>query len=655
MKLRVRWHMIAPAIALFFVCLCACSDFGVGDEREGLKPTFYSMEISIDGGAATHRLNPPPFSGRSFFDTPAVTLESVNERVTLEVVSVNVVGNEVHVTFRVTNDGNETIERVWLIAQSQTGGVSVMPSSADGYIGEGNYYFLQNLGVDETSGDITVMLDNAYGAGEITVWLDVVSVGDRIVFQYIIPGGSSETWSSSVDGSETAAVVSTGDYSFSPITSPDGGWIAFSWGHPSEADIGLARADGGGAVRLTCFPEGYLLPGGFTKDGKKIYVRYVDPALGAADVYLLDILTALQDCSSDASLTPLTTGDDRSESLPVSFPDGRHVLYGRRVDEEVPPPYPKGDPNPYAGSCPDWVHGTEGKILKFNLYLKPTDPATGTSTGNEMTFWDQTLAQGGISVAPDSKGVLFKGGGCLIYSYHCRCNYTDESVDCDGQTVYEYRVSAVDADGESDLSSPATVTCGRVQSKPSPVSSKVSSSNDGEKTVRNREGIFSFKPNKPAAPTATGTDINVRLSWPAVESTSNVVDHYKVYRDGLVIDTVPSCQWKVVCDRSFPTRLFRLEAPSDPASAPLPYEYLDPGVKQGDEFKTYVNFKDYYDPWKCGQTGRVVFTSFKHHVGDADCTWGDSAPPGVCDDHRILIDMKGIKTDAHCTPAVYDR
>jgi len=635
MCFRIGWFVRGIAVFLFLLCLCACSDFGTGNDERGGKATFYTMKITIDDGAATYDINPPPFSGVSYFDTGAVTLESVNDSVTLEVISVDVVGNEVRVTFRVTNDGDDFLERIWLIAQSQTDGVSVISDSADGFIGGGNYYFLQNLGIGETGGDITVELYNPGSLSEISVRLDVVSVGDRIVFQYYVPGGAAEIWSASSNGNEAASVVKSDENCSSPVLSPDGGWIAFAWGHPSSYDVGLARADGGGAVRLTCFTEGYLLPGGFTRDAKKIYVRYQNPVLGTADVYLLDIAAALDDCSSDASLTPLTTGDGASEALPESFPDGNYVMYGRRVYEKISPPYPQGDPNPYPGSCPDWAYGSESDFLKFNLYLKPTDPVTGLDTGPEIFFWEQTLAQGRASVAADSKGVLLKAGGCLEYKYDCKCNYIhspDQYLTCDGTTFHEYRVSTLYASGsESALSPPSSlVSCG-----------------DGGST----------KPHdspQPGGPTVVGTNVNVKLSWTAENSPPSTVTGYKIYMDGNHIDTVPNCRWEAVCGVSYPVRLFRLEVPPDPASEPLPYRYRDPAVNHGDEFKTYTGFDNYYDPYQCGRTGRVVFTDLDHDVGDCECAWGASAPPGACEDHRVLVDMNGVKTDVRCTQAVHD-
>jgi len=417
-KIRKKLSWAVVFSALFLICACPGSS---GSDSNDTYPTGFMLEVTLGGGEPEVNVTPPSETGESYFGRAGVTLDSETHNVRVESTSANQAGEKLEITLEVTNENSAVLQRVWLIVKSLDENVVVDSSSADGYIGDGIYYFLGNIGTG-SSATATVVFDVPSQATSFAVVSDVVSVRDRIVFQFI-PGGNSEVWTVDMDGGDLFRVVEieSPDFSFVPVYSPDGGWIAFAWGHPNYADIGLVRADGKDAIRLTCFDD-YSYPGGFTPDGKKLFILHYEETLGTADIYLLDIAMAKEDCSSNASLTPMTvsTSEPVFESLPLAAPDGSFIVFGRKPYKYAEPPYPLGDPNPTC--CPGWAHGSELKYLSFDLYLMPTDPVTGLPTGPEVLFWEDSLLWGIPTIAPDSRGVIVKAGGCANYRYYCNAS-----------------------------------------------------------------------------------------------------------------------------------------------------------------------------------------------------------------------------------------
>jgi len=415
-------------------------------------PTGFLLDVSLQGAVFQTSITLPLEVGDSCFKQAGMSLDSETNKAQVEVDSVNPLGNRLEIVLKVTNVSAQLLRRVWLVVKSQDADVVADSSIADGYIGEGIYFFLKNLDPGEIQ-MVTIGFDISLLVDSFDAVLDVVSVRDRIVFQYFT-GSTSEIWTADTDGLDQfhAVDVVSPDYAWAQSYSSDGGWIAFGWGLPVVSDIGLARADGNGAIRLTCFGQGYALPGGFTPDGKKLYIRRYDESLGTADVYLLDIAQARSDCSSNASLTPLTGLDGTNESVPSVAPDGSFILFSRRVPWTAEPPYQSGDPNlstcniaPF--KCPDWVFGSEMEYNVMYQYLMPTDPVTGLPTGPETIYWENSLIVGAPSITPDSNGVVLKsGGGCTLgYKYWCHpdtCQWT--SIDTAGHPQCVSSVTGVD-------------------------------------------------------------------------------------------------------------------------------------------------------------------------------------------------------------------
>ena len=524
-------------------------------------------------------------------------------------------------TLKVTNKTGNTLQRVWLTTHAVMGGSDEIYPASDGYIGDGVYYFLRNLDPGE-SVSVEVAYDITPGAVFFRSILDVVTVADRIGFDYITANNTEEVWSAPKDGGTDFPVYQPepGIYAIYPTFSQDGGWTAFTWGTPPEAEVWIARMDGGGGFPLTCYGgTAFTVPGDFTPDGKKLVVRHGEDYMGG-DIhnYLLDIAAAMADCSDRAAMAQLSTSySGKNEILASAAPDGSFILYGRlEMDpafNRVEPPYPcldpatscKNTPNPTC--CPNWTFGSEATYGVTKLYLLPTDPVSGLATGPEKLFWDGDALISGLEfVTPDSSGVVLKAGGCLKYKYYCNTSTCQWYINCKGISppygLYTMRIDYINGTAAFHVGSTLKAGTGTI-------------------------GTIVYE---------SGTSTSGSL-W-----VGNIVN--SIGYDGANLTENPvGGSAKQYGSMAFTNGLFKLQIPSD--WSVLPYTYND--TSKYTQYYGFVTLLDPFpdNPFWCWQSDRVVFRDSANNVSDCK-------PTNCASDRNLLVDLSGNIYSPKCTQAV---
>jgi len=539
-------------------------------------------------------------------------------------------GSRFIATLKVTNNNSpDVMQRVWLTTHALMGGSDEIYPASDGYIGDGVYYFLRNLDPGE-SVSVEVAYDITPGAVFFRSILDVVTVADRIGFDYVTADNTEEIWSAPKDGGTEFPVFQEepGIYAIYPTFSQDGGWVAFTWGMPPEAEVWIARMDGGGGFPLTCYGgTEFTVPGDFTPDAKKLIVRHgEDYSGGDIHNYLLDIAAAMDGCSNKTAMTQMTPSlPGKNEILASAAPDGTFIVYGRLELENVEPPYPCLDPplctKPPGICCPAWAFGSETKYGVTRLYLRRTDPATGLATGEEKLFWGEDALMTGLAyVTPDSRGAIFQvANGCSHWKYFCNPSTCQWYMGC----TFALQTKRIDYDsGTAAFHVGATLKAGTSTAIIKYISGTTVA---GSLWVENisgggfvRDAVLSD--NDPVSPG------HAVLYAPPIPGIVPVQYENPVkYTDGL----------------------YKLQIPSDWST--LPYSYR----ANTSMYTQYYGFITRSDPlaespfWCWQSSDRVVFKNSGNNVSDCYST-------NCANDRRLLVDLPYYIYSPKCTQAVGD-
>lgn len=164
--------------------------------------------------------------------------------------------------------------------------------------------------------------------------LAAVAIGD---------GSQLDVWIYDIQQGTTTRLTFEGGRS--PVWTPDGERVVFSWGNQSGWELYAKRADGSGQVDTLLSAAGALFPNAFTADGRELVFTRQDPA--TTDIWVLPL-------HGSGEPRPYLQGPFW-ERHPALSPDDRWLAY---VSDE------SGRPEVYVSGFPErgrkWQVSTDG-------------------------------------------------------------------------------------------------------------------------------------------------------------------------------------------------------------------------------------------------------------------------------------------------------
>ncbi len=150
--------------------------------------------------------------------------------------------------------------------------------------------------------------------------LDWSPDGTRIAFASADPGGNSDIYVMSADGSDATRLTDNPGRDDGPAWTPDGARIGFTSYGDGNLDIYVMNADGSGVVRLTDHPARDELSSWSPAGSRILYVSDRDAAPYVDSVYVMN-----SDGSGQVRLTDNPAGDRG----PAWSPDGTRIAFAR--------------------------------------------------------------------------------------------------------------------------------------------------------------------------------------------------------------------------------------------------------------------------------------------------------------------------------------
>jgi dipeptidyl aminopeptidase/acylaminoacyl peptidase len=239
----------------------------------------------------------------------------------------------------------------------------------------------------------------------VSVDANAAGLDGKIAF-HSFKSDSEEIFAINADGSGETRLTTNPLLDRQPAFSPDGSRVAFSRDdYYFGCRLWLADADGSNAVALTKFD--CIGSPAFSPDASKIVATDTDKAFGG-DIVIMDA-----DGSNLTGLTSTVNGYGINDVTPVFSADGRHIVYVRYTDSDVPELWSMNTDGtdqksigtrPVSGTDPD-VSPDGSKIAfsfhgrVFTMNANGTDVRTLTSPGAGFSDVSPTFSPDGRKVA----------------------------------------------------------------------------------------------------------------------------------------------------------------------------------------------------------------------------------------------------------------
>jgi TolB protein len=147
--------------------------------------------------------------------------------------------------------------------------------------------------------------------------------GSALAFTSFRDGGGAHVYAVEVATRQIRPLVMTGDFATGASWSPDGGRLVYSGSTNDNTDVFLARADGGGARRITD-SRGIDISASWSPDGKRI--AFVSERAGTPQIYVMN---------ADGSGVRRVTFQGNYNQEPTWSPKGDLIAFSGRDEHRV--------------------------------------------------------------------------------------------------------------------------------------------------------------------------------------------------------------------------------------------------------------------------------------------------------------------------------